>query len=74
MHVSSEARAFREYLLSCRVGRFADNSIIDDFAARRSHLSAFAGSRKVDNLFDCEHNPVQAADSMRTSISMDFTR
>jgi hypothetical protein len=61
MHASSEARAYREYLHYCRVSRFADDCIVGDCVARRSHLSAFAGLRKADNLFDCEQNPVQAA-------------
>jgi hypothetical protein len=59
MHVSIEARALRECLLSCRVGRSADDSIFGDCVAREPHLSAFASSRKADNLFDCGRNPVQ---------------
>jgi hypothetical protein len=72
MHASLGARVFREYLLSCRMGRFADDSIIGDCVDRGSHLSAFAGSRKADNLFDCERYPVQAMDSIQTTVSMDF--
>jgi hypothetical protein len=56
------------------MGRFADDSVVGDHVVRRSHLSAFAGSRKADNLFDCERNPVQAMDSMQTVVSMDFAR
>jgi hypothetical protein len=73
MHVSFEARALGEYLLSCRVGRFADDGIFGDCVAREAHLSAFAGSRKADNLFDCGRNPVQGttADMVQKIVSMD---
>jgi hypothetical protein len=74
MHVSFEARALREYLLSCRVGRFADDGIFGDCVAREPYLSAFTGSRKADNLFDCGRNPVQGtvADMLQKIISTDF--
>jgi hypothetical protein len=72
MHASFEARAFREYLRGCCVGRFADDSIVGDCVVCDAHLSAFAGSRKADNLFDCRRKPVQGASAglMPPIISM----
>ena len=61
LHVSFEAHAFREYLRSCGVDRFADDSIVGDCVVRDAYLSAFAVPRKADNLFDCERKPVQGA-------------
>jgi hypothetical protein len=72
MHASFEACAFREYLRGCCVGRFADDSIVGDCVVCDAHLSVFAGSRKADNLFDCQRKPVQGASagSMQPLISM----
>jgi hypothetical protein len=67
-----EARALREYLLSSRAGRFADDSIFGDCVAREPYLSAFAGSRKADNLFDCGRNPVQGTIAFQKIASMGF--
>jgi len=74
MHVSFEARALREIPLSCRAGRFADDSVFGDCVTREPHLSAFGGSRKADNLFDCGRNPVQSASAemLLKMVSMDF--
>jgi hypothetical protein len=72
MRVSVEAHALRESLLSRHAGRFADDSVFGDCVAREPHLSAFAGSRKADNLFDCERNPVQGTTTFRKIASMDF--
>jgi hypothetical protein len=73
MHASFEGRAYREYLHSYRVSRFADDCIVGDCVTRSSHLSAFASLRKADNLFDCEQNPVQAAkvNLIRAVVSTD---
>jgi hypothetical protein len=70
---SFEVRAFCEYLLNCRAGRFADDGIIGDCVARGAYLSPFASSRKADNLFDCQRGPVHGAfaDPMHAIVSMD---
>jgi hypothetical protein len=74
MHVSRKARALRDFLHSSRAGRFADDSVFGDRVVRAPHLSAFARSRKADNLFDCGRNPVQGtvAAMFRNIVSMEL--